>query len=112
MTNPQRNTKLRADDIIFVLSQTDPNKTTNFEYKQQMNLNKNKDEASFKSDELNESVDLQPKLLIRQATKTLDDYMVRITNKIERLKNESIEIQKIISERDATLVGDIGHQIH
>jgi|LauGreDrversion4_2_1035121.scaffolds.fasta_scaffold52422_2 hypothetical protein len=35
--------------------------------------------------------------------------MVRITNKIERLKNESIEIQKIISERDATLVGDIGH---
>jgi|LauGreDrversion4_2_1035121.scaffolds.fasta_scaffold52422_3 hypothetical protein len=30
-----------------------------------MNLNKNKDEASFKSDELNESVDLQPKLLIR-----------------------------------------------
>ena len=112
MTNPPRNTKLRADDIIFVLSQTDPNKTTNFEYKQQMNLNKNKDEASFKSDELNDSFDLQPKLLIRQATKTLDDYMVRITNKIERLKNESIEIQKIISERDATLVGDIGHQIH
>jgi hypothetical protein len=33
MTNPPRNTKLRADDIIFVLSQTDPNKTTNFEYK-------------------------------------------------------------------------------